>query len=241
MTAKRIITILALLTLAATGEAAAQDRQAIDLRARVTEVFGDKAIVELGGERLLVEPIAPDKAFPAAIGADIGIAGTRVGNVLTPSRVTLPSGATVEREAPRASPSIAPSATTPDAAPGDRSLAGQLAREGITMVGSPYRKRYYTEVAGRTADGRMVIASFDHAGRLQEIEDAEHRHVHPQSPEALPAAEVERRLTALGFTSIRLLDQRRYLFFFSAVDSRGDPMELHVDRAGNILKKVWLR
>jgi hypothetical protein len=241
MTAKRIIILLALLILAAAGQAAAQDRQAVDLRARVVEVFGDKAIVESGGERLLVEPIAPDKAFPAAVGSEIGIAGQRMGNVLTPSRVTLPSGAIVQREAPRAPSAAAPSAPPPDAAPGDRSLAGQLAREGITMVGSPYRKRYYTEVAGRTADGRMVIASFDHSGRLQEIEDAEDRHIHPQSPEALPAPEVERRLAALGFTSIRLLDQRRYRFFFSVVDSRGDQLELHVDRAGNILKKVWLR
>jgi hypothetical protein len=152
------------------------------------------------------------------------VVGYRVGNVLTPSRLTLPSGAAVEREAA-----------------GERSLSEQLAREGITMVGTPFRKRYATEVAGRTADGRMVIASFDAGGRLQELEDAEHRHIHPQSPEALPAAEVERRLAALGFTAIRLLDQRRYLFFFSAVDKRGDPMELSVDRAGNILKKVWLR
>jgi hypothetical protein len=237
MSAKRIITVLALLTLA-TGVTAAQDRQAVDLRARVVEVFGDKAIVDSGGERLLVEPIAPDKAFPAAVGAEIGITGFRLGNVLTPDRVTLPSGATVGRET---SPAISPSATPPDSAPGDRSLAGQLAREGVTMVGPPYRKRSYTEVAGRTADGRMVIASFDHSGVLREIEDADHRHIHPQSPEAIPQAEVEHRLGALGFKSIRLIDQRRYLFFFSVVDSRGDPMELHVDRAGNILKKIWLR
>jgi hypothetical protein len=241
MTAKRIITVLALLVLAATGPAAAQDRQAVDLRARVVEVFGDKAIVASNGERLLVEPIAPDKEFPARVGADIEIAGSRIGNVLTPSRVTLPSGVAVEREASRAPSPAASSAPPPDAAPGDRSLAGQLAREGVTIVGSPYRKRYYTEVAGRTADGRMVIASFDHGGLLREIEDADHRHVHPQSPEALPQAEVERRVGGLGFTSIRLLDQRRYLFFFSAVDPRGDPMELHVDRAGNIVKRVWLR
>jgi hypothetical protein len=240
MVAKRIITLLAL-TVAATSLAAAQERQAVDVRARVVEVFGDKAVVESGGERLLVEPIAPDKAFPADIGADIGIAGYRMGNVLTPGRVTLPSGAIVEREAPRASSSAAPSAPPADPTPGDRSLAGQLAREGVTIVGSPYRKRYYTEVAGRTADGRMVIASFDHGGLLREIEDADHRHVHPQSPEAVPQGEVERRLGALGFTSIRLLDQRRYLFFFSAVDSRGDPMEVHVDRAGNIVKRIWLR
>src|SRR5262245_30708789 len=63
--AKRIVAVLALLTLAATSEAAAQDRQAIELRGRVAEVFGAKAIVESGGERLLVEPIAPDKVFPA--------------------------------------------------------------------------------------------------------------------------------------------------------------------------------
>jgi hypothetical protein len=232
----RIITLAALVALAATGAAGAQDRQAVELRARVVELFGDKAIVESAGERLLVEPIAAGQAFPAAIGSEIAIAGFRIGNVLTPSRVTLPSGAVVERAAPPAPP-----ASAPDATPGDGSLAAQLAREGITMVGPPYRKRHATEVAGRTADGRMVIASFDQGGRLREIEDADHRHVHPQSPEALPAAEVERRLGALGFTSIRLFDQRRYLFFFSAVDPRGEPMELSVDRAGNILKRVWLR
>src|SRR5262245_9470738 len=123
MTTKNIIAMLAWLALAAPGEAPPQERLAVDIRARVVEVFGDKAIVESGGDRLLVEPIAPDQAFPAAIGTEIGIAGSRVGNVLTPDRVTLPSGASLE--AARAPSSAAASTRPADAAPGDRSLAGQ--------------------------------------------------------------------------------------------------------------------
>jgi hypothetical protein len=86
-----------------------------------------------------------------------------------------------------------------------------------------------------------VITLFDHNLDLVEIEDAEHRHIHPSSPEALPEAEVAKILLRQGYSSIRLLDQRRFRFFYSVSGPQGERMELHVDRGGNILKRVWLR
>jgi hypothetical protein len=207
------------------------------MRGRVVEVFGDKAVVEADGERLLVEPIKPNAPFAAVVGAEIEVAGRRNGNVLVPDRLRLPSGAVLQREEATPAPRLGDASPSP----ADDSLEAQLAREGITIVGRPYRKRNYTEVAGRAANGRMVIAVFDQARRLQEIEDAEHTHIHPDSPSALPEPEVARLLASAGFSSIRLIDQRRFRFLYSAVGPRGERMELHVDRAGNVLKRVWLR
>lgn len=226
-TLKRILAALTLLVLATHGSDSAQVAlNASD--ALVIEVFGEKAVIEIDGKRFLVEALPPHTPFPAAAGSRIGIEGRHDGNVVWPDRVTLPSGEILRPAAPGAAPPVA-------------SVTEQLAREGITAAGRPYRKRNATEIIGRDASGRKLIASFDPSGRLREIEDAEHRHVAPDSPDAVSAAEVESRLRAAGYTSLRLVDQRRYQFLFSAANARGEAMELHVDRAGNVLKRVWLR
>ena len=159
------------------SKAAPQASDVATYQARVAEVYGDKAVVEIDGRRFLVEPLAPGQPFPAAVGANIQVVGRQQGNVLIPRRIVLPSGAVVE--APPATDKSAPTEK-------DRTIEGQLATLGIDVTGRPYRRRNYTVVAGRAKDGRSVIASFDHNMRLVELEDAEHRHIHPNSPQACP-------------------------------------------------------
>jgi hypothetical protein len=203
-----------------------------EYRARIVEIYGDKAIVEIDSRRFLVEAIEPGKPFPADVGSDIRIEGRSRGNVLVPSRITLPSGSTVQRAAEGAG-------QTPGQ---DRSIEGQLRDHGITVVGRPYRRRNFTVVEGRGEDGRRVIAVFDSSLRLEEIEEAEHRrHIHPRSPEALSEPEVARLLAGQGYSSIRLIGQNRFQFLYSVTNAKGQQMELQVDRGGNILRRVWLR
>lgn len=236
MAVKRIVVTLTWLMLAAHAGAGAQD--AVNASgALVVEVYGDKALVEIDSRRFLVEPLSAGTPFPAAPGSRIDIAGRRDGNVVTPERLTLPSGDVVRA----AGAGAAGGSTAPPSPAAVPSVEDQLAREGITPLDGPYRKHRFTEVIGRDAAGRKQIVLFDPNGRLREIEDAEHRHVDPDSPAAVGAAEVEGRLRAAGYASVQLLDQRRYRFLFSAVSGRGEPMELTVDRGGNILKRVWVR
>ncbi len=153
---------------------------------------------------------------------------------MIPSRIILPSGAVFQ------SPSD-PGAGSPVLSDRDRTIDGQLAAHGIEVTGRPYRRRNQTVAAGRRNDGRNVIASFDHNLRLVEIEEAEHKHIHPSSSEALPEAEVAKLLAKRGYSAIRLLDQSRFRFLYAVSGPQDERMELHVDRAGNILKRVWLR
>lgn len=206
-----------------------------EYRARIVEIYGDKAIVDVDKRRILVEPIEPEKPFPAELNAEVRIVGDTRGNVLVPSVIILPSGVAIRRQVPDLGPKGQPPATN------ERSIEGQLRKYGIMVVGRPYRRRNYTVVEGRADDGRRVIAVFDSALRLEEIEEAEYRRIHPRSPEALPEAEIARLVTAHGYSSVRLLDQNRFQFLYSAMDSEGQRMELYVDRAGNILRRVWLR
>jgi hypothetical protein len=228
------VAIVAATLLAFTGESRAQAPAPTEFRARIVEIYGDKAIVEIDGQRFLVEAIQADKPFPSEVGAEIQILGQSRGNVLVPSRITLPSGTTIQRQAeagPPREPGLGP----------DRSIEGQLRELGITAVGRPFRRRHQTVVEGRADDGRRVIASFDRGLRLEEIEETEFRHIHPMSPDALPPMEVARRLASQGYSSVRLIDQGRFRLLYSVTDRQGQPMELLVDRSGAILRRVWLR
>ncbi|MCC6888575.1 MAG: hypothetical protein IT536_08585 [Hyphomicrobiales bacterium] len=224
-----LIAALALLATALTAVGRAED---VPLSGRVVEVFGDRAIVESEGRRYLVGPLVAGEGFPAGVGELVQIVGPRQGNVIVPQRLVLASGAVVN-----ATPA------TDGASPlrGLRSIDAQLKRYGVVATERPYRRRNQTVVAGQTGDGRRVIATFDHSLRIEEIEDADHRHIHPNAPEALTPQAVMQRLEKQGYGSIRLLDQSRYRLLFAATGPAGERMELHVDRGGSIFKRVWLR
>jgi hypothetical protein len=217
------------------GRSQASAADLSEYRVRILEIYGDKAIVEFDGRRFLVEPLQQDSPFPAGIGTDIRIMGRARGNVLVPSVIMLPSGAALNRQA-------SDSGAAGQPLPADaRNIETQLGKHGIALVGRPYRRRNSTVVEGRAEDGRKVIALFDSGLRLEEIEEAEHRRIHPRSPEALPEAEVARLVAERGYSSVRLIDQNRFLLLYSVTDSQGQRMELHVDRGGNILRRVWNR
>ncbi len=65
----KLIGAVAVAVLAAVGtgdsKAEPQATNVATYRARVVEVYADKAIIEIDGRRFLLEPIAPGQAFPA--------------------------------------------------------------------------------------------------------------------------------------------------------------------------------
>jgi hypothetical protein len=229
------VAIVAATVLAFAGEGRAQPQAPTptEFRARILEIYGDKAIVEIDGRRVLVEALQSDKPFPGEVGAEIQIVGYSRDNVLVPSQITLPSGVSIQRQALETGPG------RPGF--GRERIEGQLRELGITAVGRPFRRRHQTVVEGRADDGRRVIASFDRGLRLEEIEETEFRHIHPMSPDALPPMEVAQRLANQGYSSVRLIDQGRFRLLYSVNDRQGQPMELLVDRSGVILRRVWLR
>jgi hypothetical protein len=224
--------IAILVLMSGAGIAEPQTTHSVKYQGRVLEVYADKAIVEVKGRRFLVEPIAPGEPFPAAVGSEIRIVGSERDNVLIPSRIVLPSGAVVD---------VRPLPGNPMQPATDNTIESQLAALGIKISSRPYRRRNHTVVAGQDQTGSNVIALFDHNLRLVEIEDADHRHIHPSSSEALPESEILSLLAKQGYTSIRLLDRSRFRFLYAVLSPLGERMELHVDRGGKIVRRVWLR
>src|SRR6266508_5701384 len=104
------VAIVAATLLAFTGEGRAQPQAPIptEFRGRIVEIYGDKAIVEIDGRRFLVESIQSDKPFPGDMGAEIQVLGYSRGNVLVPSRITLPSGVSIQRQALESGPGREP-------------------------------------------------------------------------------------------------------------------------------------
>src|SRR5258708_24129111 len=113
------------------AELPAQDLK--EYRARIVEIYGDKAIVEVDGRRFLVEPFQQDKPFPVEIGADIRIVGHVRENVLVPSMIILPSGSAIQRQ-------TLDSGTTGQPHPADaRNIETQLRKHKIEAVRPPSR------------------------------------------------------------------------------------------------------
>jgi len=60
-------------------------------------------------------------------------------------------------------------------------------------------------------------------------------------PPGGPTDTIARLVAERGYSSVRLIDQNRFQFLYSATDSQGQRMELLVDRGGNILRRAWRR
>ena len=225
--------MLALPALTARPEPQASD--AVTYQARVVEVYADKAIVEINGQRFLVEPVISGQAFPADIGAEIQVVGQQRANVIIPTRIVLPSGAVVS------SPSDAGEAGNSAPSEADRSHRGPARRSwhhgdrpSLPPAQSDDRPRPHQR---RSRRDRLVRSQPAPRGNRRGRTSAHSLN----SRESLPEAEIAKLLAKQGYSSIVLLDQTRFRFLYSVSGPKGERMELHVDRGGNILRRVWLR
>jgi hypothetical protein len=194
---------------------------------RVAEVFANRFILSIEGERLLIEPADPSTRIEAAPGDTVRVEGERFGPVVKAARVERLQSA-----------AAAPPAPTVRQAQDE--IPAVLRRLGLTAVDAPVTKKHHIEVLARMADGRSVYVSFDRAGRLWEIEDAAHDR-DAATPRNLSRADYDRLAREAGFTPTGVVEEKRRHVEVEVLNRAGERLALHIDRAGVIYKQVWAR
>lgn len=226
----------------------------VTIRARVSELFGDRLLVEDATGRVLVE-IGPSTARPAdvAAGQMIEVEGRLRGRTIEARRIAL-----VEDTTAPGSP--APAAAQPSPQQGTRptgqadALIAQLSRPadpatiratveaaGFRVAGPPVRKNKHTEIAVRDAAGKAWTASLDRFGRLEEVELDDYDDDAVPSRPRFEQGEVARIVAGAGYTPRADPSRRPEHFEMMALDGRGDLVEVHVDFAGTVYKVEWIR
>lgn len=216
-------------------------------RGKVTDDFGTKIVIETDAGKFLVEPRgATPGSYKVTQGEDVIVTGIAHQRIIDASRILRETGETVFFAASTALPSSSP-------APISTAVAGWVSPDvtgvqtqavlkanGLVQVGGAERKKRHIEIPARDADGRDVIASIDLYGRIWEIEDADHdkKRVPIQVTSETQAAEIIRRA---GYGTAKSIERRKHHFEVLATSSNGEPLELHLDMAGRIYKRLWIR
>jgi hypothetical protein len=201
----------------------------------LTEIFGNRFILESAGERMLVEPFDGRALLSAARGDTVRVEGERAGALITAKRVFRGSEPVLAPGPDAAAAASAP----PPAHPSERGIIAVVQGLGLVPIGAPLRKKHHTEILARMPDGRTVYVSFDRSDRLWEIEDAEHDKK-SVIPRGFMRGDYDRIAREAGFTPTGTFEQKREHVELEATNRRGERLELHIDRAGTIYKQIWL-
>jgi hypothetical protein len=201
----------------------------------LTEIFGNRFILESAGERMLVEPFDGRALLSAARGDTVRVEGERAGALITAKQVFRGTEPVLAPSLDAAPPAAAP----PSAHPSERGIIAVVQGLGLVPIGAPLRKKQHTEILARMPDGRTVYVSFDRSDRLWEIEDAEHDKK-SVIPRGFMRGDYDRIAREAGFTPTGAFEQKREHVELEATNRRGERLELHIDRAGTIYKQIWL-
>jgi hypothetical protein len=196
---------------------------------RVAEVFANRLILDMGGERVLVEPTLPDDPLAVGVGDMVGIEGQRFGAVVKATRITLQARAAEAPPPPRTGGGRR-----------DADLAKAVEALGLGVVDPPLRKKHHIEILAQTREGRKLYVSFDREGRLWEIEDAAYDR-DAARPKGLGPDDYLRLAREAGFAPTGGIEERRRHVEVEASNRAGEALTLHIDRAGIIYKQVWRR
>lgn len=219
-------------------------------KGKVVDDFGGKIVIETDAGKLLVEPRGGAAAAKVTTGETLVVTGNASQRVIDATRIVRENGETVFFASSTAAPAVNPAPSVPPAAGTFGGWAAQdvssaqiqavLKDHGLTQVGTAERKKRHIEIPTRSADGRNVIASLDLFGRIWEIEDAEHdnKTVPVQLTSETQAANV---ITQAGYSTPRAIERRKHHFEVLTTSRSGEPMEIHVNLAGHIYKRVWVR
>lgn len=231
------------------------------VRARVSDLFGDRILIEDATGRILVE-LGPSTARPATLeaGQSVEVEGRLRGRTIEARRIALAAPPTPGAVEPSVPDAPAARAVPPAPVPPSRSdspadaLIAQLTRPadaatirstleavGLQPAGPPVRKNKHTEIAVRDGSGRAWTASLDRFGRLEEIEldDYDDDNV-PSRPRFQPA-DLASIVAGAGYTPRAEPTRRSEHFEIIALNGQGDLVEVHVDFAGTIYKVEWIR
>lgn len=220
-------------------------------RGKVTDDFGGKIVIETDAGKFLVEPRGLTansvKVVPAEVVVVTGVARERAidasrivrenGEIvfLAPSTAVVP---TVQLPGSPIDGSVARQWTLPEVTPAQ--IQAVLKEQGLTQIGAAERKKRHIEIQTRDGNGRDIIASLDRFGRIWEIEDADHdkKRTPVQISTEAQAADIARQS---GYGTPSSIERRKHHFEVLTTNSRGEPLEVHIDLSGHIYKRVWLR
>lgn len=224
----RLVLVL-LLALASPALAQAPAEPAVT--GRVVEVFANRLILELGNERVLAEPADAAAVLTVRPGDAVRVEGERHGPILRWRKVMLDAPSAPFPQGQRLGSASGNS---------DADLLQAIERLGLKAIDPPLRKRHHIEVLAQTAEGRKLYVSFDRDGRLWEIEDATYDR-DSATPRNLAAADYERLAREAGFSPVGSGEERRRHVELEVRNRAGEPLTLHIDKAGVIYKQVWRR
>jgi hypothetical protein len=212
----------------------------IILVGKVVEVFGNRFILDVAGERTLVEPSGDQPVLSASVGNDVRVEGQRIGALIRAERIFRGTELMLAPLPGAASTALSPTATPPAAVPPERTGIPAILRDlSLTPIGAPVRKKHHTEILARMPDGRTVYVSLDRSDRLWEIEDAEHDKKSAVA-RGLTRDDYTRLAREAGFKPTGGFEQKRNHVELEATNRRGERLELHIDLAGTIYKQIWL-
>ncbi len=211
--------------------ALAQNAPSPALTGRVTEVFGNRLVIDLGGERVLAEPADPAASLEARPGDLVRVEGERRGPLVSWRTVSVTAQGAPAADAARPARASGNS---------DADLLRTVERLGLKAIDPPLRKRHHIEVLAQTPEGRKLYVSFDRDGRLWEIEDAAYDRDRVV-PRNLSTSDYARLAREAGFTPTGEIEERRRHVELEARNRAGETLTLHIDRAGVIYKQVWQR
>jgi hypothetical protein len=215
------------------------------LEGNVREVFLNRFIFESGGMRYLVEPDGAAGTFFLTQDERLTVNGRRYETLVQASRIARNNGEILYDKASAAPVAIV--APPPKAAPQNHqatqalSILDTVAGLDLQPVGEAVRKKHHIEILAKMKDGRSVFVSFDLAGKLWEIEDADYDHHKVSQEEHLSEQRLFKVANDASFRPIELIERRRHYAIVSAKNRRDEIVNLHIDFAGYIYKQVWPR
>lgn len=237
------------------------------VKGKVADVFGDRFVLEDSSGRVLVQTPAGTNTLSVTTGETVTVVGLPRDRIFDAAQILRDNGEVVFAAPPPPPPSS--TSPLPQQAPlppqptgalrlpppprppgGDALLTTNVDRDammralqqtGLTAVSEPVRHPKHIEMTARTSAGKYVVVSFDRFGRLDEIEDIDHDNKRIAEARAIGPAEAGQLAQQAGFTPREPVERRKHHYEIIAASSSGELIELHMDLAGTIYKRVWIR
>ena len=120
-------------------------------------------------------------------------------------------------------------------------IRAALEGAGFTPAGNIVRHENDNEIPVRDARGAAWVALLDKSGTALEVEIVDYDEDEVPETPAFDAASLPAMIAKEGFQARGEAELKSDHFEIKAVNRRSEPVELHVDFAGQIYKQVWLR
>lgn len=225
----------------------------VAIQGKVAEDFGGKFVLGDETGRVLVEPRGGlPSDVKLTVGETLTVTGIPRQRVFDATRIS--RGETVLFTGPAAppSPAFAPpgfaaaaSSDLPPAPPpagiGQPQIDEALRAYRLTAVGPAERKKKHVEIPARDAQGTNVTVSLDLFGRMWEIEDSDEDDDRPVPTRITSPAQAQEAVRQAGLVPTGQVEQKKHHFEVWGRTPAGELVEAHLDFAGHVYKRAWVR